>query len=771
MIVTKSKRVGQFRIFTEPDERGRVIITVYLDFVPVVRFDRDNINERKLAAVELVERCRCSNTIAGKICGFHRNTVFKLLRIKKILGIEAIFEDERGPKSPFKYVGKVRSYIKKLLRKHPELKDQAIADLAGQYLEMEISRSAVARIRTEKQDKNRIKNQPGRADLIKLAKEAEAIERERYAGKQILLNFTWDKELKKKTEEFAKEDSPKAQKEIEQRLITRLQRGERCHFAGGLMHHLFLNEIGFNDLLSKFPANCDTTYKPCDILLTLYYSAALGIPSIEALKLFNASEIGVLIGMNRIPDKDVIRAHLGQLASHNLSTDLVDDFARRLLLQEKIDPGVFFIDGHFLPYYGLNVIAKGYYTVRRLAMRGNELYAVTDIQGRPLFFITESNEIDFRPIISRCAGKLKEFGIARPMLVFDRGGYGIHFFKELGETADFVTWAKYISSKSLDRIPDESFIAGIRFQDKKFLVAEEMRIVSESVQTAKKNSRSNPASLQLRLVVLKDVKTGKRIGIYTGNTSKPCYDIAWYMLQRWGDSENFFKEMMNRFNLDYHPGYDIRELEKQPLVDNPDIALIKKAVRTLKNEVVELEKDILAAEARLGKRKDKRLVKKIAELTSLSKNKKDDIEQFEKKVQALPDKVSILDILKGKPMKRCDLEKKRLYDLMQFMAFHSRERLVEIFRECYNDNRDIKKVLDMIAGKPGYVKLIGQTLVVLLDWIENKKHREAAQQLCCLLNQENIRLAGRLDVKLFFYISHIAEHGSTSAIKTVHNLI
>ena len=133
--------------------------------------------------------------------------------------------------------------------------------------------------------------------------------------------------------------------------------------------------------------------------------------------------------------------------------------------------------------------------------------------------------------------------------------------------------------------------------------------------------------------------------------------------------------------------------------------------------------------------------------------------------------MSILDILKGKPMKRCDLEKKRLYDLMQFMAFHSRERLVEIFRECYNDNRDIKKVLDMIAGKPGYVKLIGQTLVVLLDWIENKKHREAAQQLCRLLNQENIRLAGRLDVKLFFYISHIAEHGSTSAIKTVHNLI
>jgi len=57
------------------------------------------------------------------------------------------------------------------------------------------------------------------------------------------------------------------------------------------------------------------------------------------------------------------------------------------------------------------VIAKGYFTVRRLAMKGNELYAITDLQGRPLFFITESNEIDFRPIIARSAEMLVGFGI------------------------------------------------------------------------------------------------------------------------------------------------------------------------------------------------------------------------------------------------------------------------------------------------------------------------------------------------------------------------
>lgn len=771
MISMKSEKIGPFRIFTERDERGRLIKTVYLDFVPVVRFDLDNINERKLAAIELVERCRCTQKLAGKICGFHRNTVFKLLRIKRILGIEAVFEDDRGAKSPSKYIGRVRSHIKKLLRKHPDWTDQAIADQAGADLEMEISRSAVARIRTEKKDEKREKNRPARADLIALEKEADAIERDRYTGKQLLLNFEWDEELKAKTEEFAKEPSPKAEKETEERFIARLQKGERCNFAGDLMHHLFLDELRFKDLLSPFPLNPGAIYQPCDILLTLFHSATLGIQSIEALKLVNASELGVLIGMNRSPEKEVIRDHLTRLSSHNLSGDLIDDFARRLLFQGRIDPEVFFIDGHFLPYYGLNIIAKGYYTVRRLAMRGNELYAVTDLQGRPLFFINESSEIDFRPVISRCADKLREFGITRPMLVFDRGGYGIHFFKELGKTADFVTWAKYVSEKSLASISDDCFTAGIRFQDQKFLVAEEMRTVSESVQTANKDGRSKPSSVQMRLVVLKDVDTGKRLGIYTSNTARPSYDIAWYMLQRWGDSENFFKEMKARFNLDYHPGYDIQELENQPLVDNPDIALIKKAIRTLKKEVEELEKDMLVIEAKVAKRRDNRLIKKLTGLSSQCEDKKKDIAEFEKKAKELPEKVSIVDILKGKPMNRCDLEKKKLYDLMQFMAFHSRERLTEIFRECYKDKRDIKKVLDMITGKSGYVKLVGQTLVVLLDWIENKKHREAAEHLCHLLNQKGICLAGRLKVKLFFRISRIPEHGSTAAPDTMHNFI
>jgi len=771
MIVMKSERISGLRVFTQKDGRDRTFIVVYKDYVPIVFFYIDNINERRLAAVQLVDNGFCSQKMAGKICGFHPNTVFKLLRAKRLFGIEAIFDDDRGPKGPYKYVNEIRLHIKKLLRKYPEWTDQAIADQASKDLKLDISRSAAARIRTEKQDKKAKRNKLTKAELVKLAAEADRADRRKYDDRQMELNFNWDPEIKKKCEECSKEGAIKPEKETQRSLIEQMQRGCRFNFCGALMHHLFLNEIGFESIACVFPKHETSGYQSIDILLTLFHSINLSVPSIEALKLVNAGELGLLMGMNRSPEKETVRDHLSEMASHYLSGVSIDRFAEALLEQSFINPEVFFIDGHFLPYYGLKIIAKGYFTIRRMAMRGNELYCITDLQGRPLFFITESNEIDFRPIISRTADKLIELGITRPILVFDRGGYGIHFFKQLDETTDFVTWAKYIGDKALANMPDSSFTVGIRRDSKTYLVAEEIRKVTESVQTAKKEGRSEPTSITLRLIVLHDNKTGKRMGIYTNNMCKPLHEIAHYMLNRWGDSENTFKEMTSRFNLDYHPGYDIKELENQPLMDNPDIALIKKAIHILHAEAVELEKEILITEAKENRRPDKRREGKISKLQSLIAEKKQDILGFEDKLTQLPDKVSILDVIGGKPMNRCDLEKKKLYDAMQFMAYNSREKLVELFRECYSDHRDVKKVLDMITGRAGYIKLVGQTLIVVLDWIENNKHRESAEKFCRMLNGKGVKLIGRLNLNLAFFISKTPLHVLKTASQHMHNQI
>jgi len=748
-ITTKSERFKSFFTLCSPDDRRRTIKYIFVHRTPVIHFDINNAAERKIALIQLVERGICNIKTASQLCGFHRNTAGKILQTKRLLGIEAVLSDDRGLKKPYKYIDDVCSHIQNLFAAHPEWKDQDIADQASKDLNMNISRSAVARIRTGGEEKPVF---PTKAELFDMAKEAEAFEKEHVEQRQLWLNFDTEPELKQLAEECSKEPPPQARNDTQQSLVERLQQGMPCAFAGGLMHHLFMHEIGFEELMAPFPLHPGASYQSLDIMATMFHSIAYGLPSIETLKLVNSNEFGLLIGRSRSPDKKTLREHLGRMAEQHLSGNLIDAFARTLLEQERIDREVFFIDGHFLPYYGLNVIAKGYFTVRRLAMKGNELYAITDLQGRPLFFITESNEIDFRPIIARSAEMLVDFGIERPILVFDRGGYGIHFFKELDQIADFVTWAKYINENSLKNLPDALFSVGVFCGDNRFLVAEEKRTVTESIQTAMKDGRNTPSSIDVRLVILKDTDSGKCIGVYTNNTSRPAHDIAYYMLQRWGKSENVYKDLMATFNLDYHPGYDIEELEQQPLVDNPEIALIQKAVKVLKKEAEAIEHEILLTQAKLAKRQDSRLVKKISNLEMSLAEKKNDISQFQQKAATLPDKVSIIDILNGRPMSRCDLEKKKLYDLMQFMAYHSRERLVELFHDCYNDHRDIKKVLQMITRRAGMVKLVGQTLIVMIEWIENRKHRQAAKELCRKLNQLSIRMVGPLKLSLSFHV-------------------
>ena len=129
--------------------------------------------------------------------------------------------------------------------------------------------------------------------------------------------------------------------------------------------------------------------------------------------------------------------------------------------------------------------------------------------------------------------------------------------------------------------------------------------------------------------------------------------------------------------------------------------------------------------------------------------KMQDKEGLEKQLEKLPDKVTLESLL-DRPMSQCDLEKKCLYDLMQIIAYHARERLVDEFRHSYNRQQDLKQILDKITNKGGYVRLIGNTLVVLLDWIERPSHREAAESLCQRVNRQGITMQGRLSPRLHF---------------------
>ncbi|MCI5146818.1 MAG: hypothetical protein D3923_15160, partial [Candidatus Electrothrix sp. AR3] len=55
------------------------------------------------------------------------------------------------------------------------------------------------------------------------------------------------------------------------------------------------------------------------------------------------------------------------------------------------------------------------------------------------------------------------------------------------------------------------------------------------------------------------------------------------------------------------------------------------------------------------------------------------------------------------------------HDLLGEDFYNGKIRLLEILKQYYSDPRDPKQVLDMITTKPGLVKLVGNTLMVMLE--------------------------------------------------------
>jgi len=347
-------------------------------------------------------------------------------------------------------------------------------------------------------------------------------------------------------------------------------------------------------------------------------------------------------------------------------------------------------------------------------------------------------------------------GIDRPILVFDRGGYGVHFFSELSTRADFVTWAKYAKKEELK---DLEYTSCLMFNGKRYLIAEKTKLIRESISTAIKEGRTEATSTKVRMVVFKELDKDRPVAIYTSNHQKPAPDIAAYMLSRWGESENFFKEIMSLYNFNYHPGYDLKELEEQPLVDNPEVKTIKKTIKGIKQKMGQLALKKQETESKTKTRKDIRLEKKLEKFQKEIDEYNKELEAFHAALKDMPDKVSIIEALRGRPMNKADLEKKKIYDLIQMVAFHSREHLISLFRSCYDDPRDVKQILTKVTKLAGYVKLAGKTLVVLLDWIQDKKHREAAIRFCHLINGMSPKLRGRMEFKLYFRISSISQVG------------
>ena len=535
--------------------------------------------------------------------------------------------------------------------------------------------------------------------------------------------------------------------QAQRRYLHQLEQGYYNAYAGGLLFAPLLEQYSFLPVLKRvIEIPIYEGYSLEELCVTLFYFDLFGFRSMEDFKRVYREEFGLLIGRSYSPSRFTLRRFLHKVRELDESEKLIDEFALTYLKSGIAKWGVLYIDGHFLPYYGIYPITKGWHGVRKIPMKGSYNFIGVDDKFTPWIFLVRSSSEDLLQKIPEILEKAKKIGrdiglsdevIDDLILVFDREGYSAELYrlidgndrKDKKRRAIFISWAKY-SDKWINDVAEEGF-------DKSVEVRYEIQ-KSKEIKYFETERTMNKYGV-IRTIAIQRDKDKKRSAIYTNATKEKIgpEKIIELICRRWGE-ENLIKELLIKHLINYSPGYVKEEMEEQPMVDNPKIRELKKQkvsrVTALHKLKVQLADEILKEK---DKTKLEEIKKKQIDLLADIVRIDNEILFINHEIDKTPKKIRFDEANDGKKLVKLNYEKKRFLDCIKVFVYNMKKRMCELLSNYYDAKKELLPALSMIVDRGGYIKLEGGQLRVQLRGFMNSEIDYAARHICEDLNRIN----------------------------------
>jgi len=304
---------------------------------------------------------------------------------------------------------------------------------------------------------------------------------------------------------------------------------------------------------------------------------ALGAATAEQFKHLAPGEAGPLAGLAALPSLRTLRPRLAALADAADPLRLQAAFAQAMLAANPETSGVYYVDGHFVPYAGAKPVAKGRDNKRGRAERGRADTHVTTADGRAVCFVTGEPSGLSVTLPKALAELAKAVPPGTPvMLGFDRGGAYPAVFAHCRENN--VHWVTY------RRAP--------------LAVPRRLPVLT----TVTVNGKTRTIAWTDETVQLKDYGEARQITLFEDGrpvlqvlTSDfgacPAALLGW-LKSRWRE-ENYLKYASENYGIDKICDYFAEIEANTKLTDNP-------ARKNASAKVREAEKNLAAAERDLA---------------------------------------------------------------------------------------------------------------------------------------------------------------------------
>ena len=347
-----------------------------------------------------------------------------------------------------------------------------------------------------------------------------------------------------------------------------------------------------NGLLAhlKCLGNVRGYYQSSHIILLLGFMALCRIKTTEQVRGKPSGELGKMMGLDRIPEVRCLRHKMDELSRDGAAETWAGHLSRQWMEADPDRAGVLYVDGHVRVYYGGQTkLPRKYVSRERLCLRGVTDYWVNDAVGRPFFVVEQVVDPGLLSVLreSIVSRLLKEVPNqpsetelqsapfrCRFVLVFDREGYSPGFFREMWQT-------HRIACISYHKYPDKNWPEEWFTETESCMANGE--IVSMKLAEAGTLIGSGADQLWVR-EIRKLTDSGHQTSVISTTYEMEIAPLAAAMFTRWCQ-ENFFRYMMEHFEIDLLCEYETESFPDTQKVVNPKWRQLDRDKRSLQSKL------------------------------------------------------------------------------------------------------------------------------------------------------------------------------------------
>jgi hypothetical protein len=511
-------------------------------------------------------------------------------------------------------------------------------------------------------------------------------------------------------------------------------------------------DVNMGGLLAGLPALCGNGllsgmgrhlslpkgfYSTLHVLTVLGFMALARIRRPEGLRHLPPGELGKVVGLDRVPEVRTLREKIALMADNGTPHEWMRELSRKWMEADPQEAGYLYVDGHVRVYHGADALLPRRYVSReRLCLRGTTDYWINDALGRPFFVVSKTVTDglaatlleDIVPeLLASVPGQPTQAQLdadpllARFVIIFDREGATHSLFSKLWEQRiGAISYRKDVK----DQWPESEF------------TETEVPVPGGGSTHMKLASRPTLLSGTGGSIPVLEIRclsqTGHQTVVITTARGLENPVVAGRMFSRWCQ-ENFFKYMMQHYDIDGLVQYGNEEIPGTVEVVNPAWRALDKAAADNRRSIRKLHAKLGAATLHNGGGDIQLQAETLQDIQRLETDTAD----LRIKRRNTPRKVPIASLPEDQRPRQLVPLGKMLTDTIKMIAYRAETALVGLLRPHLAKEDEARALIRELFVSAADIEPDEQanTLTIRIHRMASPAHDKAIGTLLAELNQ------------------------------------